>query len=687
MLQKGQKYGIIIKKYVFVEAMLKGIGKTMANATTMTPEMIDEMTSYRLYELEEKNPVKTRSDFQSDEEYRTYLLDTYVSLRQTEYEHTVRNETMKVFNLASDADKKVSITINGKRSTHYDNQLVWDGYQKYINSAKTPEERARREQQVADCAMGRASTIGGICLSGKPGGATPSEYLHCCAVTASSVVAQVSGKMGYDGKDNLVVPAYRGARPGRRNNIVAAKNIEQADSVQNHIRINPEIRYAPQKPQVRTLSDAVKSGDLNIGDSFALGPKNPNAETTGHAMVIADIIRDENGNITAYTIQGNNPHQLMTLGINDKSGRGGSTVIAGVGTNAFMEGNFVSERQDLSRLSTEELEARVVAQRSQTEQVIADLGTTEKFFVENKFYNTSGARGFAQNYVSQYNQAMSNQGYQGYKVDQELAQNLQAEIMNDIPVEPIIAKDGPDVLMGAKAPKLEELGLDAAATPAPAVEVAPAAPNTDAPATPAPEVETPAPEAVRPAFTPAEKATVAELFTRIDEAGWQQLTGAYLADANKDAPTAEVMRDDAAQAAVATVDGNMPSLVDGLSAESAGHAADVTERPALVTALSDDKVATDGMFDSLLTALTTNDDKNLDDSMKLALNLLTSFLGGVDKSAEDDVPSLTDFMEYLTGDKDKTSTPVLDQEKGRVALQTPSGVNIPLTMSMLREGR
>lgn len=374
-----------------------------APAAKLTVQMVDDVKGYRLAQLEHDVPVKTRADFASDAAYKEYLLDSYVSLRQQEYNYMVQNETMKVYNLACDADTKVRFD-----DSHHDNLLVWDGYQKYIDAAKTPEERKRREQQVADCAMSRVPQMGGMCISNKLNPVTPNKGLHCCAITASAEVAQISGKMGYDGAENLVIAKYRGDRPGRRNNMAGARYIADQDSVQNQIQHNPNIRFQPDNNgRPLTLNEAVRTGKLKVGDSFALAPKNPNSETTGHAMVVADIIRDDKGNITHYTIQGNNPHELLTYGINDLSSRAGRLVTAGVGTNAFVEGKFVAERQDLSKLSVEELEAKVVEQRGKTEQVIADLGSTEKFNIEHGFYTLPSSKGFTDKYVKMHQVATS----------------------------------------------------------------------------------------------------------------------------------------------------------------------------------------------------------------------------------------------------------------------------------------
>lgn len=167
---------------------------------------------------------------------------------------------------------------------------------------------------------------------------------------------------------------------------------------------------------METLREAIKNGNLNIGDSYSLAQKNTaTSSTTGHAMVVVDIVKDKNGNVTSYTVQGNNPHEFFTFGINDKSERAVRRGQAGVRTSVFMEGKIENEKQDLSKLSTAELEAEVVKQRGETEQVIADLKETETHFVESKNYNKNAASGFAQGYAKQYAAAKNDVQYNQYK--------------------------------------------------------------------------------------------------------------------------------------------------------------------------------------------------------------------------------------------------------------------------------
>lgn len=343
---------------------------------TITKEMSAEMLTLRQQVLELEVPVKTQADFADENAYREYLLQSYNTLRHKEYEYIVRDETMKVYNLACD-----SATISNVKNV--DNQMVWNGYRQYINAAKTPEEKKRREDQVKNCAMGRAPEIGRTCIG------TDGTGFHCCAVSASAITAQISGQMGYDGKDNLLIPVFRGSSPSRRNNIVSAACLSQADSIQEHQNNIPAMLPQKTNAKNKTLNELVRTGELSIGDSFAInmGTGANNTSSGKHAMIIADVIKDDKGNVTSYIIQANNKHCLQEININNKNDYWGSkTVCDIVKTHEFINSKINIEQQDLSKLPLSELEERLNNQRAKTVQAITNLNITEEYNI-SKNYN------------------------------------------------------------------------------------------------------------------------------------------------------------------------------------------------------------------------------------------------------------------------------------------------------------
>lgn len=422
----------------------------------LTAEMVDDVHQYRLGKLEKDIPIKTRSDFESDDAYKSYLLDSYVALRQSEYQYTVRNETMKVYDLACDGAKCTGLT---------DNDQVWNGYRAYINSAKTPEEKQRRQAQVNDCAIGRAPAMGSVCMNGTSG-IVKGKY-HCCAITSSAITAQISAKMGYDGEDNLVIAKYRGDNPGRRNNIVGAPYISHADSIQNNIKVIPEMQRTPvkNKNQPLTLNQMVKTGKLGVGDSVSLKMSEGGNTSTGcHAMVIADITKDDNGNVTSYILQANNNRRFATVNVNNSKDYFGSRkVVDCIKTNAWANAKIGSEKENLNQLSVAELEAKVVEQRGKTESVIGELAATERYNVQKGYYQGYGG-GYIQLHqeaecairATEFHEEMKSMSLEAQKKlggKQSFSQNKQAAMDSVVKINEMMDANKAEILIPLAVPE------------------------------------------------------------------------------------------------------------------------------------------------------------------------------------------------------------------------------------------
>ncbi len=380
--------------------------RTLSSAPHITPNMTQDMRDYRLWKLEQDVPVKTRKNFESDDAYKEYLLNSYTALRQQEYEYTVRNETLKVYNLAMDGATALDVK---------DNNLVWDGYASYINQRGiSAEEKERRQQQVNDCAIGRTTVLASKCMYDGKRMVSPSSTLHCCAITATSVGAQICGKMGYDGDVNIFQAIYR-EKKGVRGNSASAREYFRTDSVTNaRAKVGLETQTSFSGP--KTLNQRIASGEIGVGDALSLPTGNSATNTTTgyHAMVVAEVIKDENGKPVAYTLQANNNHCFMTIDVNSKSGWGVKEVDGSADIHTIIGREIELECDDLQNLPIEELEARVVAQRGKTKEVIGDLQRTEQYNAE-KGYDTQQAAW----YVRRHRAAMDNQQFEMARWGQE----------------------------------------------------------------------------------------------------------------------------------------------------------------------------------------------------------------------------------------------------------------------------
>ena len=364
------------------------------NNRTITPRIdptaIEETAFYRNAQvtIDATSLRRSPSDYESEQAYMDAMLKDYEMLRRKEYEYMVLNECTKVYNLAMDGG-----------NNFHENDNVWYGYQDYINAAATAEERTRREQQVADSAISRSHELASLSFSGRKDDRSIQKGWWCCAITSASLVAQFSGKMGYDGEQNLIQGKKRGGGHARdiessTNNIPYAFGIAKCESVPLECRYFPE----PSK----TLNQAILDGEIGIGDSVGLHTASSrenwwDAGNDGHAITIAAIEYGDDGSVKSYTYQCNNSRALVTVDPNRPTGYGGYYIANALNTGQWMDGKIGAEIEDLRNKSPEELRAFLEAQLGRTQGVITDLQATE-IYGNNHGYN----RGISARYNERY---------------------------------------------------------------------------------------------------------------------------------------------------------------------------------------------------------------------------------------------------------------------------------------------
>lgn len=340
--------------------------------TKIDKKDIENMQAIRQSEITLAAPHIERQDFASDAEYREALLKNYQALRQKEYELTVQNECLKVYNLAEDAAAK---DIG-------ENVGVWNGYRSYINAPRiSPAEKERRKQQVENCAIARSPELGSICMNNSRTGFVGKNF--SCAITASSITAQVSAKMGYDREENLIQAKYRGKNPSLRNNLVTAQGVANCDSIPNQYRGKPTEAPVKKAPKLNTL---IANGTLGAGDVFSIKTRRGANSSTGyHAMTIAAVEKDKDGKIIGYTLQANNRRRFISYGINESNPYTSAPMGNYVQTHNWIKDKITEESKGLENLSTAELEAKVAEQRAQTLGITNELQESESYAAQNNY--------------------------------------------------------------------------------------------------------------------------------------------------------------------------------------------------------------------------------------------------------------------------------------------------------------
>ncbi len=366
----------------------------LTGQTVIDKSTVDQVHTDRKTELDILYPELKREDFASDAEYRQALVAQYKAMRQKEYGYVVQNEAMKAYTVFSDANKNA-----GRR---VENEKAWNGY--------------RNNKNASDTCITRAPVIN------KATNGPQNGSFACCAITGASMTSQISGKMGYDGKNNLIQPKSRYNSSGEvtnKNNIVSAAEIDNLQS------IAPQYRFRPSKPI--TLSQAVKNGSVGIGDEISIRIKQPQDNTTSgcHAMVIVDIQRDKNNNVVSYTLMANNPPCLQVVDANSPNDKYGSKNLhCAVRTSKWIGDKINGEIGQNE--SIESIEKKVAAERRKLQNLTDDMYRTETNYVAGKHYNDKTKLASSTGFGSVYNKK-AGELHQVTENERQIAENRRQE--------------------------------------------------------------------------------------------------------------------------------------------------------------------------------------------------------------------------------------------------------------------
>ena len=341
---------------------------------------VDHVAQLRHKEADVTFPVLERKDFKSDAAYKEALVKQYQAMRQQEFQYVVTDEATKAYMVATEANCRTKSRCHNKES--------WDGYPKNQNQTLVRDSAFHRTKDIAEKSDGHV--VGA----------------NCCAISSTSLVAQISGEMGYDGEQNLIQPRSRyiplsnGKKTvGPNNNPGAASCINRLDSIPKNYRLTPE-----NIPSGTTLNSAIKDGLVKAGDEVAIvtNPSNSDPNKTGcHAMVVVDIQKNENGQVTSYTLQCNNPPCLKHIDAKNPDYYASKPLKCAVKFNDWI--NDKIKQEATTGMTTQQLQAKVAAERKKLNGTIDDLQKTENILASHKEYMTTHDYNKFDGYCTYYN--------------------------------------------------------------------------------------------------------------------------------------------------------------------------------------------------------------------------------------------------------------------------------------------
>ena len=347
--------------------------------TELTKDDILAVGYARLSHIEKDFPKLDRANYASDAEYLQALQQQYLALRQQEYEYICMHQTYETYLASRCVDDKTC------RSIMYSAE---DGvvFNKMSELCVDEEEPSRFEDIDAKYRVFTAqsdSTI--VNAPGKnvyqfhqvttKGNKKESTSAHC-AMTSLCNVGGISRQLGYTGEEDFTHGALNSANAALIHGWDSSKGIKSTGRAicKGKYSVTPP---ADKRKSVRSL---ILSGELGPGDIISTGADQLGSAHGYHALTIASVNRNEQGEIVSYTVMDNNggtspKTRLLVHDINDTHDSLNYKKVIYTKTHEWANDNF---NKEIAGKSAEELEAMIAGTKDRiSNNVLIDLSRSE----------------------------------------------------------------------------------------------------------------------------------------------------------------------------------------------------------------------------------------------------------------------------------------------------------------------
>lgn len=378
--------------------------------------------AYMQVELETKYPLRQPVDFNNDmEAYRQFLLDGCDKLRKQEYIFASERICLEFYKKGMD---------NGGNKGGKDNrtfsETALSSQNPYTDVEKEPLSSQKHSKNLPDkkyepatqCAPDIARKCG---AKGKA----------CCAVTAT---AREKGIM-----DALDIPADD-IKP-------------RAGASYNFESLPEEYRYVPdsfkkvqqkvsgtqafrEKKGKENASVFIKNGELDAGDQIAVPSKS--SKSGSHSMTIVSVDRDENGNPTGFTVQGNNKSTLDYYPITE--GQESGPLINNIGQfSKYAKDKLDLEKAERENMSIQELENEYAALFNRNTKEIAMLSETlPKAYKHACKSSNKNTKNYCDNLQERFDKFERNYNQQQNQVINEpVKEAMQSQLVERVTAQPM----------------------------------------------------------------------------------------------------------------------------------------------------------------------------------------------------------------------------------------------------------
>ena len=268
----------------------------------LTPnEQVKVVQEYRKNQLASDFPELKREDFASDKEFFEALREQTIAIQNREWEIV----SMSVCTGAYNEFRGMSVT--DAKSAVFSNANKTGGVQSYDQC--TYDEYENAENQIADDVAGITSNNSGdmiVDASGRIDGfgyGKKTTWAHCAQTASLNIytMAEALGLLSPSPTSDAEIASALGIHIGQSGGRALCGG-DYSDKDVGH------------QKKVADVGQLIKEGKIGPGAVISVcTDPTPNGTFSGyHALTIASVNRDENGNIVSYTVMDNNGGKART---------------------------------------------------------------------------------------------------------------------------------------------------------------------------------------------------------------------------------------------------------------------------------------------------------------------------------------------------------------------------------------
>jgi hypothetical protein len=342
----------------------------------------------RVAQIYNNFPELKREDFNTDDEYLKALQQQYIDIRKQEYEYVCMQQSYETY-LASrcvnDQDcRAVMFSSVSSVAGSYYNFVDEEEPSSFDDLEDLEDSRYTISKVQSDStAVNNAARYVYACHKvDSPQKTTKTAH---CAMTALRILTGVSNRLGYVDADNFAYGAMDGANAG----LIHGRNAGTGKIVKNFAI--KKGKYSVQQKGKR-LKDLILSGQIGPGDVISIGADNgsndPEKVSGYHALTVASVNRDENGEIVSYTLMDNNGGDVRTrLQVHDINGDFGRKTVLYTKTHQWANDMF---EQEIQGKTSEDLQQMIAQTRNyMCEDLLIDLARNECTLLCDETYLTT----------------------------------------------------------------------------------------------------------------------------------------------------------------------------------------------------------------------------------------------------------------------------------------------------------